>query len=380
MGVADGGRRPLGNGCLRLQVVLEISNHKLKTVLSIVYIGGVGRARRGIINREDSSLKDVVGIGNAMVDILAHADEEFLATHNMIKGAMVLVDADRGASIYDAMESTVAISGGSVGNTMAGLASLGGTGSYIGKVRNDELGNIFSRDLASLGIELGRSPSVSASPTARCLIVVTPDGQRSMATYLGASAELGPDDIDADTIRRHSITYLEGYLWDAPEAKEAMALAARLARDAGRRVALTLSDPFCVDRHRESFLELILENVDILFANEEEIISLYQASDVQEAVERIRRDCPLTAVTRSEKGSIIVAGEETHDVDIVPVERVVDATGAGDLYAAGFLYGVTHGYDLPACGRIGAIAAAEVISHMGARPETRLQELVRSGL
>ena len=380
MGVADGGRRPLGNGRLRLQVVLEISSRNLKTVLSTVYIGGVGPARRGIINREDNSLKDVVGIGNAMVDILAHADEEFLATHNMIKGAMVLVDADQGASIYNAMESTVAISGGSVGNTMAGLASLGGTGSYIGKVRDDELGNIFSRDLASLGIDFGSSPSVSASPTARCLIVVTPDGQRSMATYLGASTELGPEDIDADTIGRHSITYLEGYLWDAPEAMEAMALAARLARDAGRRVALTLSDPFCVDRHRESFRELILENVDILFANEEEIISLYQASDVQEAVGRIRRDCPLTAVTRSEKGSIIVAGEETYNVDIVPVERVVDATGAGDLYAAGFLYGVTHGYDLPACGRIGAIAAAEVISHMGARPETRLQELVRSGL
>ena len=278
------------------------------------------------MNAQDSGLKDVVGIGNAMVDILAHADEDFLATHNMIKGVMTLVDADQGASIYEAMESTVAMSGGSVGNTMAGLASLGGAGSYIGKVRNDQLGNIFSRDLASLGIDFRSSPSVSGSPTARCLVIVTPDGQRSMATYLGACTELGPEDIDADTIRSHSITYLEGYLWDAPEAMEAMVMAAQLARDAGRRVALTLSDPFCVDRHRESFRELIREHVDILFANEEEIISLHQVSNVHEAVEMIRHDCPLTAVTRSDKGSIIAAGEETHEIDIVPVERVVDTT------------------------------------------------------
>ena len=332
------------------------------------------------MNREDSGLKDVVGIGNAMVDILTHADEDFLATHNMIKGVMTLVDAEQGASIYEAMESTVAMSGGSVGNTMAGLASLGGTGSYIGKVRNDQLGNIFSRDLASLGIDFRSSPAVSGSPTARCLVIVTPDGQRSMATYLGACTELGPEDIDADTIRDHSITYLEGYLWDASQAMEAMVLGARLAHDAGRRVALTLSDPFCVDRHRESFRELILEHIDILFANEEEIISLYQVSSVHEAVERARRDCPLTAVTRSEMGSIIAAGDETHNIDIEPVERVVDTTGAGDLYAAGFLYGVTHGYDLPSCGRIGAIAAAEIISHVGARPETQLQDLVRSSL
>ena len=332
------------------------------------------------MNREDSGLRDVVGIGNAMVDILTHADEDFLATHNMIKGVMTLVDADQGASIYEAMDSTVAMSGGSVGNTMAGLASLGGSGSYIGKVRNDQLGNIFSRDLASLGIDFSTSPAVSGSPTARCLVIVTPDGQRSMATYLGACTELGPEDIDPDTIRSHSITYLEGYLWDAPEAMEAMVMAAQLARDAGRRVALTLSDPFCVDRHRESFLVLIREHVDILFANEEEIISLYQVSNVHEAVEMIRHDCALTAVTRSEKGSIIAAGEETHEIDIVPVERVVDTTGAGDLYAAGFLYGVTHGYDLPSCGRIGAIAAAEIISHVGARPETQLQDLVRSRL
>ncbi len=332
------------------------------------------------MNREDSGLKDVVGIGNAMVDILAHANEDFLATHNLVKGVMTLVDAEQGASIYEAMQSTVEMSGGSVGNTMAGLASLGGTGSYIGKVRNDQLGNIFHRDLQSIGIEFSTTPAVDGSPTARCLVIVTPDGQRSMATYLGACTELGPEDVDADTIRSHSITYLEGYLWDAPQAMEAMVLAAQLARDSGRRVALTLSDPFCVDRHRESFRELIREHVDILFANEDEIISLYQVGNVHEAVDRVRHDCPLTAVTRSDKGSIIASGEETHNIDIVPVERVVDTTGAGDLYAAGFLYGVTHGCDLPTSGRIGAIAAAEIISHVGARPVTQLEELVRGRL
>lgn len=332
------------------------------------------------MNRENNNLKDVVGIGNAMVDVLAHADEAFLATHNLTKGAMTLVDADRSAGIYQAMSSTVEMSGGSVGNTMAGLASLGGGGSYIGKVRNDQLGYTFSRDLQTLGIDFSTPPAVDGSPTARCLVIVTPDGQRSMATYLGACTELGPEDIDADTIRSHSITYLEGYLWDAPQAMEAMVTAAQLARDAGRRVALTLSDSFCVDRHRDSFKELIREHVDILFANEDEILSLYQVGDVHDAVELVRHDCALTAVTRSEKGSIIAAGDETHSIDVTPVERVVDSTGAGDLYAAGFLYGITHGYDLPSSGRIGAIAAAEIISHVGARPETRLQELVRSRL
>ena len=327
-----------------------------------------------------NNLKDVVGIGNAMVDVLAHADETFLAAHNLTKGAMTLVDADQSANIYQAMGQTVEMSGGSVGNTMAGLASLGGGGSYIGKVRNDQLGATFSRDLQSLGIDFSTPPALDGSPTARCLVIVTPDGQRSMATYLGACTELGPEDIDVDTIRSHSITYLEGYLWDAPQAMEAMVLAAQLARDAGRRVALTLSDSFCVDRHRDSFKELIREHVDILFANEDEVLSLYQVGDVHDAVEMVRLDCALTAVTRSEKGSIIAAGDETHSIDIAPVERVVDSTGAGDLYAAGFLYGITHGYDLPACGRIGAIAAAEIISHVGARPETHLGELVSRSL
>ena len=328
----------------------------------------------------DSSLKDVVGMGNAMVDVLAHADEAFLAAHGLPKGAMTLVDADRVAVIQQAMSSAVEMSGGSVGNTMAALASLGGTGSYIGKVRNDELGAAFHRDLESLGIAFTTPPAIEGSPTARCLVIVTPDGQRSMATYLGACTELGPEDVDPAIVRSHSVTYLEGYLWDAPRAKEAMMLAARLARDSGRRVALTLSDAFCVDRHRQSFRELITESVDILFANEAEAVSLYQASDVREALELARRDCPLVVITRSEEGSIVADREAVHEVDVVPVARVVDTTGAGDLYAAGFLFGVTHGYDLPTSGRLGAIAAAEIISHVGARPETRLDELARGRL
>ena len=324
----------------------------------------------------EETLKDVVGIGNAMVDILAPADEAFLAKHNLAKGAMTLVDATQAAGIHEAMGPGVEMSGGSVGNTMAGLATLGGTGSYIGKVHDDHLGGIFHHDLESLGITFNTAPALDSSPTARCLVIVTPDGQRSMATYLGACVELGPEDIDAETIQGHRVTYLEGYLWDAPRAKEAIIKAAKLAHDGGRQVALTLSDAFCVDRHRESFRDLIVNHVDILFANEQEIISLYQVEDVYAALERGRGDCDLLAVTRGVEGSLIASGDMVHRVNAVPVERVVDTTGAGDLYAAGFLVGITHGYGVAASGRIGAIAAGEIISHIGARPEKDLQELV----
>jgi sugar/nucleoside kinase (ribokinase family) len=328
------------------------------------------------MNEGQKTLKDVVGIGNAMVDILAPADEAFLAEHGLPKGAMTLVEAAQAAKIYEAMVSGVEMSGGSVGNTMAGLASLGGTGSYIGKVHNDQLGGIFHHDMESMGITFGTAPALDSSPTARCLVIVTPDGQRSMATYLGACVELGPEDIDADTIQSHKVTYLEGYLWDAPMAKEAMIKAAELAHDAGRQVALTLSDPFCVDRYRDSFRDLILNHIDILFANEQEIISLYQAEDVYAALELGRGDCNLVAITRSADGSLIATGDMVHQISAVPVERVVDTTGAGDLYAAGFLFGITHGYGVAASGRIGAIAAGEIISHVGARSEADLQELV----
>ncbi|MCZ6890956.1 MAG: adenosine kinase [Chloroflexi bacterium] len=332
------------------------------------------------MNKGSDTLKDVVGIGNAMVDILAPADEAFLAEHNFAKGAMILIEAEQAAGIHQAMGPGVEMSGGSVGNTMAGIASLGGTGSYIGKVHKDRLGMIFHQDLQSLGITFSTKPAIASAPTARCLIIVTPDGQRSMATYLGACVELGPEDIDAATIRDHRVTYLEGYLWDAPRAKEAMIKAAQLARDGGRQVALTLSDHLCVDRHRESFRDLILNHVDILFANEQEIISLYQAESVHAALELGRGDCELLVVTRSAEGSLIASGDMVHQVNAVPVERVVDTTGAGDLYAAGFLFGITHGYDPAASGRIGAIAAGEIISHIGARPETDLRELTHHTL
>ncbi|MBF8266792.1 MAG: adenosine kinase [Dehalococcoidia bacterium] len=332
------------------------------------------------MNTGNKALKDVVGIGNAMVDVLAHADEAFLAHHGLAKGAMTLVDAPRAAGIHKAMGHAVEMSGGSVGNTMAGLAALGGTGSYIGKVHNDQLGRIFHHDLESLGITFSTAPALDGAPTARCLVIVTPDGQRSMATYLGACTELGPEDIAAETICGHRVTYLEGYLWDSPRAREAMVKAARIAHAAGGQVALTLSDPFCVDRHRDSFRDLILNHVDILFANEAEIISLYQARDVYAALERGRGDCRVVAVTRSEKGSLIASGDMVYPVNIVPVEWVVDTTGAGDLYAAGVLFGITHGYDLAKSGRIGAIAAAEIVSHLGARPEANLSELVQQSL
>ena len=329
------------------------------------------------MNIAKDTLKDVVGIGNAMVDILAPSDDAFLAEHGLAKGGMVLVDATQAASIFEAMAPGVEMSGGSVGNTMAGLASLGGTGSYIGKVHDDRLGEIFHHDLESLGITFSTAPALDSAPTARCLVIVTPDGQRSMATYLGACVELGPEDIDGEAIRGHRVTYLEGYLWDAPRAKEAMLKAALLAHEDGGQVALTLSDSFCVDRHRESFRDLILSHVDILFANEQEIISLYQAESVHAALNRARVDCKLVAVTRSAEGSLIASGDNVHQVDAVAVPRVVDTTGAGDLYAAGFLFGITHGYDIAASGRIGAIAAGEIIGHVGARPEAYLRELVQ---
>lgn len=322
------------------------------------------------------ALKDVLGIGNAMVDVLAHADDSFLTAHGLTRGTMTLIDAEQGASILAAMGQTVEVSGGSVANTMAGIASLGGSGTYVGRVHDDRLGAIFSRDMRSLGIGYDATPATDGSPTARCLVIVTPDGQRTMATYLGACTELGPEDVDAEAVYAHAVTYLEGYLWDAPRAPEAMALAARLAHDAGNRVALTLSDPFCVERHRDEFRDFVLEYVDVLFANQDEVISLYGAEDVWEAVERARGDCSVAVVTRSEQGSIVASGDETHTVSAAPVARVVDTTGAGDLYAAGFLFGLTHGHDLPTCGRIGALAAAEVIGHLGARPEARLRDVV----
>lgn len=321
---------------------------------------------------------DVVGIGNALVDVLTHDDDAFLTAHGMVKGTMALVDAATAERIYDAMGPGVEVSGGSAANTMAGVASLGGRAAFIGRVRDDQLGAVYAHDLRAAGVWYGTPPARDGAPTGRCLIVVTPDAQRTMNTYLGASVELGPGDVAEETIASASVTYLEGYLWDAPGAREAFRRAASIAHNHGRRVALTLSDTFVVERHRETFLDLIDGEIDLLFANEREICALYEVDDFDAALQRVNHHCEIAALTRSEKGSVIVAADEVHVIDAAPVPsgRVVDTTGAGDLYAAGFLYGLSRGFDLGRCGRIGALAAAEVIGHLGARPEQPLARLL----
>ncbi len=326
------------------------------------------------------ALLDVAGIGNAIVDVLAHTDDAFLEAHGLAKGAMTLVDAAEAETLYASMGPGVEISGGSAANTMAGIASLGGKGAFFGKVKDDQLGEVFRHDIRAAGVAYETAPAADGPATARCLVLVTPDAQRTMQTFLGASVELGPEDVDAATLRRARITYLEGYLWDPPKAKEAFLKAAKIAHDAGRKVALTLSDPFCVDRHRAEFRELVDGHVDVLFANEIEIVSLYEAKSFDEALQEVRGECEVAALTRSEKGSVIVSDHEVHVIDAEPAAQVVDTTGAGDLYAAGFLYGLCRGRPLAEAGRMGAIAAAEIVGHIGARPEAELGALVRARL
>ena len=323
---------------------------------------------------------DVVGIGNAIVDVIAHADDGFLTSNDLAKGAMTLIDAPRAEALYGKMASAIEASGGSAANTMAGLASLGGRAAFIGKVRDDQLGGIFRHDIRAAGVHFESSPATTGLPTARCLIFVTPDAQRTMQTFLGASVDLGPADVDGALIGQAAVVYLEGYLWDRPQAKEAFQRAAGIAHDAGRKVALTLSDSFCVDRHRADFHKLIEGHVDVLFANEAEIKALYQVTDFDAAVQQVRHHCEIAAVTRSEKGAVIVVGDQVLAIPAAPVARVVDTTGAGDLYAAGFLFGYTRDLPIETCGRIGAIAAAEIISHYGARPDVSLADLVAAKL
>lgn len=324
-----------------------------------------------------SAAIDVVGIGNAIVDVIAHADERFLAAEALAKGAMTLIDAARAESLYRKMGPAIESSGGSAGNTMAGIASLGGAGGYVGKVRDDLLGEVFRHDITAIGVRFDTPAADSGPGTARCLIMVTPDGQRTMATYLGACVELGPEDIPTDLIEAARVTYLEGYLYDPPRAQQAFRAAATIAHGAGRQVALSLSDPFCVGRHRAAFRELVAGEIDILFANEHEICSLYETEDFDAAAAAVRGHVAVAALTRSEHGSVVLTGAETRRVAAAPVARVVDTTGAGDLYAAGFLYGLTRSLPLPACGAIGSLCAAEIISHVGARPEVALDGLVR---
>ncbi|WP_448192110.1 adenosine kinase [Azospirillum sp. sgz301742] len=320
---------------------------------------------------------DVTGIGNAIVDVIAHADDAFLAANAIEKGAMTLIDTARAEELYGRMGPGVEVSGGSAGNTMAGIAALGGKGAYIGKVASDQLGTVFAHDIRAAGVHFATAALTNGAPTARCLILVTPDAQRSMNTFLGACVELGPEDIDEALIRNSQVTYMEGYLWDPARAKEAFRKAASIAHAAGRKVSLSLSDSFCVHRHHAEFLDLVETHVDVLFANEHEIGALYGTDNFDDALAAVKRLGKVAALTRSEKGAVIVSGGEVVEVKAEPVAKVVDTTGAGDLYAAGFLYGYTRGLAPAVCGRLGAVAAAEVISHVGARPEASLSELVK---
>lgn len=317
---------------------------------------------------------DVAGLGNAIVDVIAPAGDDFLLSHNIAKGVMTLVDEFRAEQIYRALSEAQEIAGGSAANTMAGLASLGGTGLFVGKVKHDRLGERFAESLNALGVNYATRMAEAGPATACCMIVVTPDGHRSMNTYLGASRELAPSDIDEAEIAAASVLYIEGYLWDAPEAKAAIEKAIGVTKKSGGRVAFTLSDPFCVGRWREEFLAL-LQRIDILFANEEEAKALFEVENFDPALQAFRGWQGIAALTRSEKGCVVARGPELHVLDAVPVRKVVDTTGAGDQFAAGFLYGLTHGKDLGASGRLGALAAAEVISHYGARPEVSLHGL-----
>lgn len=319
---------------------------------------------------------DVLGIGNAIVDVIARADDDFLLSHGMRKGGMALIDEAQAKTIYNAMGPTVEVSGGSAANTIVGVASFGARAAFVGKVKDDTLGHTFSHDIRASGVTFATAHARDGASTGRCYILVTPDGERTLNTFLGAAQDLYPEDIDPEAIAAAAITYLEGYLWDPKNAKDAFLKAAKIAHDAGRMIALTLSDSFCVDRWRDEFLGLIRSGtVDLLFANETELHALYQTADFDTAIAALRSDARLAVVTRSEKGCVIVSRENTQAVHAFPVERVVDTTGAGDLFAAGFLVGLARGLTEEDAARLGALAAAEVIQHLGARPEISLKAL-----
>jgi sugar/nucleoside kinase (ribokinase family) len=317
----------------------------------------------------------VIGMGNAIVDVISHVPHEFIDEHGLEKGAMRLIDADEATRLYAVMPPGIEASGGSAANTIAGIASLGGRAAFIGKVRDDQLGEVFAHDIRAAGVDYQVPPGAAGDPTARCIIAVTPDAQRTLNTFLGISRHLSPADVDEELVANADLIYCEGYLWDVDIAKEAITKAMDVAHRAGNRTALALSDSFCVDRHRAEFLELVDHSVDVLFANELEITSLYEVDTFDEALQAVRGHCDIACLTRSEKGSVIVADGEIHVIDAHPVAHVVDTTGAGDLYASGFLWGLSEGRDLATCGRLGSMAAAEVISHLGARPEVPLAGL-----
>ena len=322
------------------------------------------------------ALYDVVGIGNALVDVIAHAPDTFVDDNDLVKGSMSLVDTHRAVQLYQALGSAVEMSGGSAANTMCGVASFGGRAAYIGKVTNDDLGQVFGHDLLAVGVHFRPGGDRNDVPTGRCIIVVTPDAERTMNTFLGASSLLGVDDVDEAAIASAKMLYMEGYLFDRDEAKSAFRHAAGVAHESGGMVSLTLSDSFCVDRHRDDFRRLVSDEVDLLFGNAAELISLYETDTFDEAITELRRNCEFAAITTGADGSIIITGDDLIRVPAHPVRRVVDTTGAGDLYASGFMHGLTTGRSLAESGGLGSIAASEVISHVGPRPLVELRTLV----
>ncbi|MCP9778229.1 adenosine kinase [Cyanobium sp. T1G-Tous] len=323
---------------------------------------------------------DVVGIGNAIVDVLVQADDDLIDNFELTKGTMALVDEAQAERLYASVGPGLETSGGSAANTLAGVAQLGGRAGFIGRVRNDQLGGIFSHDIRSVGARFDTPAATEGPSTARCLILVTPDAQRTMCTYLGASVGLDPADLDLEMVAQAKVLYLEGYLWDSDEAKAAFITAAEVARAHGGEVALSLSDAFCVERHRESFQELVDGHVDILFANEMEITALYKANSFEEAADQVRGRCKLAALTRSEQGSVVLNGAGTHSVAPFQLGPLLDTTGAGDLYAAGFLHAYTQGQAIDACGRLGSLCAGQVVTQLGPRPQGSLKQLVAQHL
>ena len=329
---------------------------------------------------QSSTSLDVVGIGNAIVDVLVQTDDGFLQTHGLQKGGMALIDEPLAERLYKASGPGLETSGGSVANTMVGIAQLGGKAGFIGRVRNDQLGEIFSHDIRAVGARFDTPAATSGATTARCLIYVTPDAERTMCTFLGASTQLEPEDLDLSMVREAKVLYLEGYLWDSPAAKRAFIAAAEACRDSGGQVALSLSDGFCVDRHRESFLDLVNGHVDVLFANDVEIMSLYETDDFDTAVQQVSGCCKVAALTRGAKGSVVLSGDQRWDIGIVSLGDLLDTTGAGDLYAGGFLHGYTQGERLERCGELGALCAGQIVTQLGARPQVSLKQLAETQL
>jgi len=323
---------------------------------------------------------DVLGIGNAIVDILVHVEDDFLSAREIPKGSMQLVDEATSEKLYANLGQAIECSGGSAANTIAGLASMGCNTAYIGKTKNDQLGHVFDHDIKSLGIEFTTEKDGSGAATAHCLVMVSPDAERTMCTYLGACVNLMEKDIDEAQVAGATVTYMEGYLWDPEQAKAAFRKAMKLAHKAGRKTSLSLSDSFCVDRHKQEFLHLAEHEIDILFANEEELLMLYDTRNLNEAIKAVQQHCEVTAITRGAKGCTIVSRHDIIDINGRPISNLVDTTGAGDLFAAGFLNGYTKNLDLATCGRMGNLVASEVITHMGARPDVNLEHYLTENL